>query len=71
VLAFARALGEFGATAMVAGMIPGETITLSLGIYRDIQLGQDSAAYTLLGISVVLAFAAVTIGERLSRRRPA
>lgn len=70
VLAFARALGEFGATVMVAGMIPGETITLSLGIYRDIQLGQDRAAFALLGISVVLAFAAVAVAERLARRKP-
>ncbi len=71
VLAFARALGEFGATVMVAGMIPGETITLSLGIYQHVQLGEDSAALGLLGISVALAFAAVWGSERLLRKRPA
>ena len=67
VLAFARALGEFGATVMIAGMIPGETITLALGIYHDVQLGHDAAAFVLLGISVVLAFGAVTLSERLLR----
>ena len=51
ILAFARALGEFGATIMVAGNIPGETSTLSLAIYQAVQLGEDSRAYRLLGIS--------------------
>jgi molybdate transport system permease protein len=69
VLAFARALGEFGATVMIAGMIPGETITLALGIYHEVQLGHDDAAYALLGISVVLAFGAVAVSEWLLRRK--
>ena len=69
VLAFARALGEFGATVMVAGMIPGETITLALGIYHEVQLGHDAAAFVLLGLSVVLAFGAVTLSEWLLRRK--
>jgi len=69
VLAFARALGEFGATVMIAGMIPGETITLALGIYHDVQLGHDAAAFALLAVSVVLAFGAVTLSEWLMRRR--
>lgn len=69
VLAFARALGEFGATVMIAGMIPGETITLALGIYHEVQLGHDDAAYALLGISAVLAFAAVAVSEWLLRRK--
>ncbi|MGA2174601.1 MAG: molybdate ABC transporter permease subunit [Verrucomicrobiota bacterium] len=59
ILAFARALGEFGATIMVAGNIPGQTATLSLSIYESVQLGQDAAAFRLLGISVALAFGAV------------
>lgn len=70
-LAFARGLGEFGATVMLAGMIPGETITLSLGIYHHIQLGEDAAALGLLGISVALAFVAVWTSERLLRKQPA
>lgn len=68
VLSFARALGEFGATILVAGAIPGVTVTLSTAIYSDIQLGHDDHAWTLLTISVLLAFGAVWIGERLSRK---
>ena len=69
VLAFARALGEFGATVMIAGMIQGETITLSLGIYHEVQLGHDGAAMALLGVSVVLAFSAVALSEWFLRRK--
>ena len=59
VLAFARALGEFGATILVAGNIPGKTATLSLSIYQFIQLGKDTEAFSLLTISVFLSFVAV------------
>ena len=69
ILAFARALGEFGATIMVAGYMPGKTATLSLAIYQDVQLGDDSHAFRLLGVSVVLAFAAVWFSEFLMRRK--
>lgn len=69
VLSFARALGEFGATIMVAGNIPGKTSTLSLAIFHFVQLGQDSSAFRLLGVSVVLAFLAVWVSEWLMRRR--
>lgn len=68
VLSFARALGEFGATILVAGNIPGRTTTLSVSIYSDIQLGHDSEAFRLLGVSVLLAFAAVWTSEWLFRR---
>jgi molybdate transport system permease protein len=68
VLAFARALGEFGATILVAGNIPGRTTTLSVSIYSDIQLGHDSDAFRLLVVSVVLAFVAVWISEWLFKR---
>lgn len=67
-LAFARALGEFGATIMVAGNIPGRTSTLSLAIYQHVQLGEDSAAFHLLAISVLLAFLAVWLGEAMIRQ---
>jgi len=72
-LAFARALGEFGATMMVAGYFVGGTATLSLGIYHLVQLGRDDEAFVLLGISVLLAYGAVFAGEHLLRRasRPA
>jgi molybdate transport system permease protein len=68
-LAFARALGEFGATVMIAGNIPGKTTTLSVAIYNLVQIGDDSQAWTFAGISVVLAFVAVAASERLSRSR--
>lgn len=71
VLAFARALGEFGATVLVAGNIPGRTATLSTSIYNYVQLGQDDAAMRLLAISVVIAFAAVWTSELLLPRRHA
>jgi len=70
-LAFARALGEFGATIMVAGNIPGKTSTLSLAIFQSVQLGQDNHAFRLLCLSVTLAFAAVWTSEYLARRKRA
>jgi molybdate transport system permease protein len=71
VLAFARALGEFGATVLVAGNIPGRTATLSTSIYNFVQLGKDDEAMRLLAISVVIAFAAVWTSELLLQRRRA
>lgn len=66
-LAFSRALGEFGATILLAGNIPGKTQTLSLAIFNFVQLGKDPEAYTLLGITVALAFASVWCSEWLLR----
>ena len=66
-LAFSRALGEFGATILLAGNIPGKTQTLSLAIFNFVQLGRDREAYVLLGITVVLAFASVWCSEWLLR----
>jgi molybdate transport system permease protein len=70
-LAFARAVGEFGATILLAGNIPGETQTLSLRIYEAVQLGHDATAYRLLGVCVVIAFVAVFSAEWLLRKRGA
>jgi len=70
-LAFARALGEFGATIMVAGNIPGQTTTLSLAIFQSVQLGHDGHAFELLGVSTTLAFVAVWTSACLMRRRRA
>lgn len=67
-LAFARAIGEFGATIVVAGNIPGRTTTLSLAIYQLVQLGEDEAAFRLLGIATVVAFAVVWVHEWMLRR---
>ena len=66
-LGFSRALGEFGATIVVAGSIPGRTRTLAVGIYTFTETGQESRAVALLTISVVIAFAAVLVSNRLSR----
>jgi molybdate transport system permease protein len=66
-LAFSRALGEFGATILLAGNVPGETQTLSLAIYNLVQLGKDPEAFTLLGITVALAFIFVWSSEWLLR----
>jgi molybdate transport system permease protein len=68
VFAFARALGEFGATILVAGNIPGITTTLSTAIYGDIQLGHDDHAWRLLAASVLLTFGAVWCSDRLAGR---
>ena len=68
-LAFARALGEFGATILVAGNIPGRTTTLSLAIYQFVQLGQDEDAFRLLAVAVVIAFGAVWLSEWFLRGR--
>lgn len=67
-LAFARALGEFGATVMVVGFMP-KTTTISLAIFHSVQNFQDAEAYRLLGISVVLAFIAVWSSEWVIRRK--
>jgi molybdate transport system permease protein len=67
VLGFSRALGEFGATIVVAGSIPGRTRTLAVGIYSYTESGQDEQAAVLLAISVVIAFAAVFASNRLAR----
>jgi molybdate transport system permease protein len=68
VLAFSRALGEFGATVMVAGNIPGRTQTLALAIFNYNQIGHDDRALRLVGITVVLAFAALWTAEWVTRR---
>ena len=70
-LAFARAIGEFGATILVAGNIPGRTSTLSLAIYNYVQLGRDADAFRLLGYAVVIAFAALWTAEAFLRRSQA
>jgi molybdate transport system permease protein len=68
-LAFSRALGEFGATILVAGNIPGRTQTLSLAIFHRAQIGQDSAAFRLVGLTAGLAFLAVGASELATRSR--
>jgi molybdate transport system permease protein len=68
-LGFARALGEFGATIMVAGGIPGETQTLSVAIYNFTEVGRDADAMRLLGISIAFAFMAMFASNVVLRKR--
>jgi len=70
-LAFARALGEFGATITFVSNIPGETRTLPLAIYTLTQVpGGDAQALRLCAFSVALSLAALAFSEWLARRRP-
>jgi molybdate transport system permease protein len=69
VLAFARAMGEFGATVVLAGMIPHKTMTLSLSIYQLIQLGQDEAAFRLLLVSTAIVVITVFLGQLIAKPR--
>ena len=69
ILGFSRALGEFGATIMIAGAIPGQTQTLSVGIYTLVETGREDAAWSLLAISATLAFAAIYLSNRFAERK--
>lgn len=70
-LAFARSMGEFGATLMVAGSIPGQTQTLSIAVYEAVQAGDDFLANTLvLIISVVCILILLFTSKLLSGKVP-
>lgn len=68
-LAFARALGEFGATLMVAGSIPGKTQTLSIAVYEAVQAGHDEAARMLVLITSLTCLAVLLAAGRLAPGR--
>ncbi|NMM38406.1 MAG: molybdate ABC transporter permease subunit [Glaciimonas sp.] len=68
-LAFARALGEFGATLMVAGSIPGKTQTLSIAVYEAVQAGQDGVANTLVLITSAVCVVVLLAAGRLAPGR--
>lgn len=67
-LAFARAMGEFGASLMVAGSIPGRTQTLSMAIYDAVQAGQDDTAALLVIVTSVLSVTVLLLSNRLFGR---
>ncbi|HEX4914797.1 MAG TPA: molybdate ABC transporter permease subunit [Vicinamibacterales bacterium] len=71
ILGFSRALGEFGATILVAGAIPGQTQTLAVGIYTMVETGREDAAWGLVAVSALLAFAAIFLSNHLTERRAA
>ncbi|MGC9562166.1 molybdate ABC transporter permease subunit [Brachymonas sp. M4Q-1] len=68
-LAFARALGEFGATLMVAGSIPGKTQTLSIAVYEAVQAGQDDVANRLVVLISVVCVVVLLSAGRLAPGR--
>ena len=68
VLAFARALGEFGATLMLAGNIPGKTTTVPLAIYTAVQTGEDAAALLLVVVLSALSCLVIVAANRLGAR---
>jgi molybdate transport system permease protein len=69
VLAFGRAIGEFGATILIAGNIPGRTQTLALAIYDRVNSGRDSEAMLLVLYVTLIALTVVIGGEMLVRRQ--
>jgi molybdate transport system permease protein len=68
-LAFARALGEFGATLMVAGSIPGKTQTLSVAVYEAVQAGQDDLANGLVLLTSLICVVVLLAAGRLAPGR--
>jgi len=69
ILAFARALGEFGATITFVSAIPGETTTLPIALYGLTQVpGQENSAIRLVVLSVIIAFVAMFVSELIARR---
>jgi molybdate transport system permease protein len=67
-LAFARSLGDFGVTLMVAGSIPGRTQTIAVAIYDAVESGNGALARVLVIVVSVVALAILTIANRLSPR---
>ncbi len=68
VLAWCRALGEFGATILIAGNIPGRTQTLALAIYQAVQSGREREAVPFIVLAIAVALAAIAASEVLQRR---
>lgn len=68
VLCFARAIGEFGATMMIAGSIPGSTRTLAVAIYSFAETGRDAEAARLVLVSGVIAFVALAVSNFITTR---
>lgn len=66
-LAFSRAVGEFGATMMLAGNMPGSTRTIASGIYIYTEVGNDAAATSLMLASIMIAFGSLWFSNRLAR----
>ncbi|MDO5562616.1 MAG: molybdate ABC transporter permease subunit [Synergistaceae bacterium] len=68
ILAFARALGEYGATSMVTGYIPGRTATISTTVYQLWREGNDALAYKWVAINLVISFIVLVAVNMLENR---
>ena len=69
VLTFTRALGEFGATIMLAGNIPGKTQTMSIAIYQAVLQGNDQVAYQYVGIMILISIVSLSLMNLMIRRK--
>jgi molybdate transport system permease protein len=69
ILGFTRAVGEFGATVIVAGNIPGKTQTIASAIFSAQQVGNEKEAYFLLGLAIIIGFVAIFTAETLSESK--
>ena len=69
ILGFTRAVGEFGATVIVAGNIPGKTQTIASAIFSAQQVGNEKEAYFLLGLAIIIGFVAIFSAETLSESK--
>lgn len=72
ILSFARALGEYGATSMVAGYTPGKTATISTTVYQLWRIGKDAEAYKWVLINVFISFVvlfAINYFEKLNKKK--
>ena len=69
ILAYARGLGEFGATAMLAGNIAGQTRTLPMAVYSDVAAGNMASAFNYVIVIVIIAFVAISIMDYIAIRQ--
>ncbi len=68
ILAFTRTLGEFGATIMIAGNLPGKTQTISIAIYQAVQAGNRTLAYQWVAIIVVISFVCIAAMQLITHK---
>ena len=68
VLAFARALGEYGATSMICGYTPGRTATISTTVYQLWRIGDDAAAYKWVGVNLAISFVVLLAVNMLEKK---
>lgn len=69
ILAFARALGEFGATIMLAGNIPGKTQTVAIAVYSAMQNGNRTQAYQWVGVIMLISFLSILLMNLVNRQQ--